>query len=238
MIPFVSGDPTGVWEIDTSTGEKVWSYGDKKGPGYGDLYDMVPRAACALRFGIHEKFGGYTVICSERSRILCVNRDKELVWELGGGSGRSLAPATPYAVLPTYISPTTRGTLLVTDWGMNMIYELDPFHIPPRLEKDGYLFRDHQVGEQFVDSGIMESRGYRDMNVQVFNKHGAAALSWQVLGSHNAQDWQVIDSDAPTLGAGEATRTIISEPWNFVKTQDRSSTGESSLVDVYISLRR
>lgn len=238
LIPFFSSDPTGVWEIDTSTGEKVWSYGERKEPGHGDLYDMVSRAACALRFGIHEKFGGFTVICSERSRIICVNREKELVWELGGGSGNHLAPATPYAVLPTYISPTTRGTLLVTDWGMNMIYELDPFRIPPRMEKDGYLFRDQEINEQFVDSGIMETRGYRDMNIQVFNRHAAAGLNWQILGSHNASDWQVLESAPATLEAGQATRTVVTEAWNFIKTQVKSATGASSLVEVYITLRR
>ncbi len=239
LIPFVSGNPTGVWEIDTSTGEKVWSYGDRKGPGHGDLYDMVPRAACALRFGIHEKFGGFTIICSERSRILCVNRDKELVWELGGGSGDHLAPATPYAVLPTYISPTTRGTLLVTDWGLNMIYEIDPFRIPPRMEKDAYLFRDDETTDQFSDSGIMESRGYRDMTLQVFNRHAAAALNWRVLGSHNTRDWQLIESDAAVVDAGQSTRTVITEPWNFIKVQAKSAAdGTPSTVDAYVTLRR
>lgn len=238
LIPFFSSNPCGVWEIDTSTGEKVWSYGERTGPGHGDLYDMVARAACALRFGIHEKFGGFTIICSERSRIICVNRDKELVWELGGGSGDHLAPATPYAVLPTYISPTTRGTLLVTDWGLNMIYEIDPFHIPPRLEKDGYLFRDDETTDRFTDSGIMESRGYRDMTIQVFNRHETAALNWRVLGSHNTRDWQIVESDAGVLDAGRATRTVVAEPWNFVKVQAKSAGGAPSTVDAYATLRR
>lgn len=239
LIPFVSSDPTGVWEIDTTTGEKVWSYGDRKGPGYGDLYDMVPRAACALRFGIHEKFGGLTIICSERSRILCVNRHKELVWELAGGSGDHLAPTTSYAVLPTYISPTTRGTLLVTDWGLNMIYEIDPFCIPPRMEKDGYLFREYETTDHFADSGIMESRGYRGMTVLVYNRHDNAGLSWQLLGSHDTRDWQAIESGSAVLAVGEGARTTVTEPWNFIKVQIKSATaGRPSKVDVYVTLRR
>ena len=239
LVPFFSSDPCGVWEIDTSTGEKVWSYGERKGPGHGDLFDMVSRAACALRFGIHEKFGGYTIICSERSRILCVNRDKELVWELGGGSGDRLAPGTPYALLPTYISPTTRGTLLVTDWGLNMIYELDPFHIPPRSVKDAYLCREEEIGDDFTDSGTIESRGYRQATVQVFNRHRTTGLNWQVLASHNARDWQVVHSPPGRLGGGESTWTTISEPWNFIKTRAMSAVrGESSVVDVYATMRR
>ena len=239
LVPFFSSDPCGVWEIDTSTGEKVWSYGESKGPGHGDLYDMVSRAACALRFGIHEKFGGYTIICSERSRILCVNRDRELVWELGGGSGGHLAPATPYALLPTYIAPTTRGNLLVTDWGLNMVYELDPFHIPARGEKDGYLFRGEEIGPEFVDSGIMETRGYRDMNLLIFNRDPGTGLNWQVLGSHNASDWQVVQSPPGRLDGGQSTRTAVAEPWNFIKTRARSAVpGRPSVIDVYATLRR
>ena len=239
LVPFFSSDPSGVWEIDTSTGEKVWSYGERKGPGHGDLYDMVSRAACALRFGIHEKFGGYTIICSERSRILCVNRDKELVWELGGGSGDHLAPGTPYALLPTYIAPTTRGTLLVTDWGLNMIYELDPFQIPPRSVKDAYLCREEEIGDEFTDSGTIESRGYRHVTVQVFNRHRTTGLNWQVLGSHNARDWQAVHSPPGRLGGGESTWTTISEPWNFIKTRAMSAVrGESSVADVYATMRR
>ena len=239
LIPFFSSDPCGVWEIDTATGEKVWSYGERTGPGYGDLYDMVSRAACALRYGIHEKFGGFTIICSERSRILCVNRDKELIWELGGGSGDHLAPATPYAVLPTYVSPTSRGTLLVTDWGLNMICEIDPFRIPHRMEKDGYLFRDQETTGEFVDSGVMESRGYRDMNVQLYNRHDEAGLDWRILGSHNVRDWQLIEAGEAPLGAGAATRLAISEPWNFIKAQARSAAGGApAVVDVYVTLRR
>ena len=77
------------------------------------------------------------------------------------------------------------------------------------------------------------------MTVQVFNRHQSAGLNWQVLGSHNARDWQIIYADAAILEVGQATRTAIAEPWNFIKAQIRSATGDSpSTVDIYATLRR
>ena len=77
-----------------------------------------------------------------------------------------------------------------------MVYEISPFDIPPRREKDAYLFREYVTTDEFVDSGLMESRGYGDKNVQAYNAHKTAGLSWRVLASHNARDWQDIHAGA------------------------------------------
>ena len=114
---------------------RFWLYGEHQEQGKGDLWDRLDTPVRGFRYGINERGGGVTIIVDERARIFAVNRDKELVWDLGGSSGGDLLIATPYIILPTYISATTRGTLLVTDWGRNMIYEINPFHIPQRTEE-------------------------------------------------------------------------------------------------------
>ena len=84
-----------VRELDTTSKETVWIYGERQRQGRGDLYDRLSCPVRVLRYGIQERGGRLTVICDERSRILCVNRDyevldslplriqnkKELVWE-------------------------------------------------------------------------------------------------------------------------------------------------------------
>ena len=228
-----------VLEVDTASKKTVWKYGDRREQGYGDLYDQIGTPVRALRYGIDENGGGLTVICGERARIICVNRDKELVWDLGGGSGENLRPATPHVVSPTYIGVTRGGSLLVTDWGRNMVYDLDPFNIPPRMEKDGYLFRDYLTTDDFVDSGIMESRGYRDKNIQAYNRHDSAGLDWRVLGSHNSGDWQTVYTHGPALEAGLGAHTVVTAPWNFIKAQAKSAeAGAQAEVNVYITMRR
>ena len=228
-----------VREIDTAGKKTVWSYGDRREQGYGDLYNRLYTPVRALRYGMDENGGGLTIICTERSRIICVNRDKELVWELGGGNGANRRAATRHVVSPTYVHVTRKGTLLVTDWGLNMVYEISPFDIPPRREKDAYLFRDYVTTDEFVDSGIMESRGYGDKNVQAYNTHETAGLSWRVLGSHNAKEWQTIYAPGGVLEAGHGAHAVITTPWNFIEAQAKSaSAGTPAKVDVYITMRR
>mgnify|MGYP001206925601 CR=1 FL=1 len=235
-----------VREIDTASEKTVWKYGSRgDGPeskgeqGYGDLYDRLYTPVRAIRYGMDENGGGLTIICCERSRILCVNRDKELVWELGGASGQSRRTATQHVVSPTYVHVTRRGTLLITDWGLNMVYEISPFDIPPRREKDGYLFRDYVTTDKFVDSGIMESRGYAAKNIQVYNTHKSNDVRWCILGSHNTKDWQVIHAPTEILKHGRGAHCVITAPWNYIQAQAKSaSCGSAAKVDVYITMQR
>ena len=148
LIGYYGPNPV-VRELDTKTKKTVWIYGEHQEQGKGDLWDRLYTPVRGFRYGINERGGGVTIIVDERARIFAVNRDKELVWDLGGSSGGNLLIATSYSMLPTYISATTRGTLLVTDWGRNMIYEIDPFHIPQRTEKDAYLFTDYETTNEF-----------------------------------------------------------------------------------------
>jgi hypothetical protein len=228
-----------VREIDTTSKKTVWIYGERRDQGFGDLWDRLGTPVRAFRYGIQENGGGLTVIVDERARILCVNRDKELVWELGGASGNNLMTTTPYLMLPTYISATKTGGLLVTDWGRNMVYEIDPFCIPQRTEKEGYLFRDYTTTDAFVNGGIMESRGYSDKLVEVYSKHESSAVLWRLLGSHNTRNWQVIGPQRPPLAAGEGAHSVISEPWSYIKAQAKSAQpGSPAKVDVFITLNR
>ena len=120
-----------------------------------------------------------------------------------------------------------------------MIYEINPFCIPVRTEKDAYLFIDYATTDDFADSGVMESRGYRDKNVQVYNTHESAELHWRVLGSHNAKDWQIIHNPSAFLDAGQGTHALIAGPWNFIKVQAKSAVADApSKVNVYITMRR
>jgi len=239
LIGYFGVDCGHVREIDTTSKKTVWQYGDRSQKWYGDLYDRLGTPVRALRYGIDENGGGLTIICDERSRIICVNRDKELVWELGGASSGQGVSATQHIISPTYISVTRKGTFLITDWGRNMVYEINPFDIPLRQEKDGYLFRDYVTTNNFVDSGIMESRGYRIKNIQTYNEHEFLNLHWRLLGSHNAKNWQVIYNPSETLQTGNSVYTIISEPWNFIKAQAKSvSTDKPVKVNVYITMYR
>ena len=237
LIGYYGPNPV-VRELNTKTKETVWIYGEHQEQGKGDLWDRLYTPVRGLRYGMNELGGGLTIIVSERARILAVNRDKELVWELGGSSA-NLLQATPYSILPTYISVTKRGTLLITDWGRNMIYEIDPFLIPQRTEKDAYLFVDYETTDEFKDSGIMESRGYSQRLIQVYNKQDSSSVVWQVLGSHNTKDWQLIYTPPESLAPTEGTHIAIPEPWNYLKVQAKSlKSGSPTKFDAYITLRR
>ena len=128
-----------VREINTSDKSTVWEYGTDRGPLFGDLYDRLNCPVRPFRYGISEIGGGLTIIVDERSRIFCVDRDKNLIWDLGGATAKYRGPISSSVILPTYITTTTRGTLLITDWGLNMIYEINPFKIPVRKQKDAYV---------------------------------------------------------------------------------------------------
>ena len=238
LIGYYGPNPV-VRELDTKTKKTVWIYGEHQEQGKGDLWDRLYTPVRGFRYGINERGGGVTIIVDERARIFAVNRDKELVWDLGGSSGGNLLIATSYSMLPTYISATTRGTLLVTDWGRNMIYEIDPFHIPQRTEKDAYLFTDYETTNEFEDSGIIESRGYSHKLLQVYNKQSSNRVAWRVLGSHNTKDWQVIHAPSKSLAPTAGAHITIPEPWNYLKVQAKSSKpGSSTRFDAYITLRR
>ena len=120
-----------------------------------------------------------------------------------------------------------------------MIYEISPFDIPPRMEKDGYLFRDYWTTAEFIDSGIMEARGFGNKNIQAYNRHESSEVDWRVLGSHNARDWQTINTSFGSLEAGDGAHCSITGSWNFIKVQAKSVQGGSPAnVDVYIAMRR
>ena len=232
------GGNTVVREVDTETSETVWIYGDSE-QGAGDLYNHLYCAVRALRYGTNERGGGLTIIVDEKTRIFCVNQDKELIWELGGASGENRYISTQYGMSPTYVHVTRRGTLLITDWGRNMIYEVSPFCIPPRMEKDAYLFKDYSTTDDFVDSGIMESRGYRDKNLQIFNTDATASLQWQLLGSRNARDWQLIHEPEEALGPNGDAYLLVDGPWNYVMTRARSAAaGRPATIDAFLTMRR
>jgi hypothetical protein len=228
-----------VRELDTDTKQTVWSYGGSPPEGSGDLWNRLYTPVRAFRYGISENGGGLTIIVDERSRILCVNREKELVWELGGASASQLRPATEHLILPTYVSVTRRGTLLITYWGRNMVYEASPFAVPKRLTKDAYLFRSRQTPDRFTDSAIVESRGYRQKLVQVYNRYEAHALDWQVLGSHDAQTWQAIEQGPRRLEPNAGGHQTVNGPWSFLRVQARSAdAGKPAEVDAYVSMSR
>lgn len=80
-----------IQEIDANTSEVKWSYGDRGdrgnvATGTADLYDRLGTPVRALRYG------GLTIIVDERARIFCVDRGKNLVWDLGGTRGAHLRP--------------------------------------------------------------------------------------------------------------------------------------------------
>jgi len=120
-----------------------------------------------------------------------------------------------------------------------MVYEANPSCIPQRIQKDACLFRDHSTTDNFIDSAIVESRGYARKNIQVHNKSETGALQWRALASHNAEDWQVIHTSPGELRPGESGYHVVSIPWNFVKTQARSAgRGNPAKVDIHITMCR
>ena len=70
--------------------------------------------------------------------------------------------------------------------------------------EEACLFAEHTLSSDFADSGVIESRGYRQKNVQVFCRPDLAGLRWRVLGSHNARDWQVIPANGAIPFTGRA----------------------------------
>jgi hypothetical protein len=258
-------DYSRVQELRTSDGSVSWEYGtggtrlekhefddldvlppthrhngENQRPGlYGDFYNVLSTPAQAFRYSMSECEAGLTIVVDEHCRLIALDMLKETVWEWGGTSGvHRGGKGTKYLMNPTYVSATRCGTLLVTDWGYNMLIEINPFLIPERTRKDGYFFKEYETTDTFVDSPIMESRGYKSKNVQIYNQDESAALTWQVLGSHNVEDWQVIQL-ASDLGAGKADYVEIDSPWNFIKTQVRSAeAGKAALADVFINMLR
>lgn len=233
------GPNAGIREINTSDKSVAWEYGSQNKQGIGDVYDRLYTPVRGFRYGIQENRGGLTIICEERSRIFCVNAQKELVWELGGASPEGLVPATPDVLLPTYVAATTRGTLLITDWGRNMIYEISPFAIPERKRKDAYLLKNHATTDEFADSAVMETRGFAQKNVQISNLDETNSLEWRVLASHNASRWQTIHAPGQALTAGQNDYVLVPAPWNFLKVQVKSAAaGKPASVDVFVSMLR
>ena len=197
----------------------------------GDLYDRLGTPVRALRYG------GLTIIVDERARIFCVDRNKQLVWDLGGSRGG--APVASTMVLPTYIHITRRGTFLVTDHGRNMIFEMNPFLYSGRREKDGYLFRDCETADDFAEGGIMETRGYREKNLQVYNTSATAELCWRLLASHNAANWQVVQEPENMLATGAGTHLLIDGAWNFLKVEARSANrGIPANISAFLTMQR
>ncbi len=235
--------------VDRRTETARVVYGERGVPGSGRRMHHVT-SAHFLPEGPHtgqiiatewqrEHLAALTIICDERCRILSVNSKKELVWELGGASAEYRVPATPYALLPTYITTTSQGALLVTDWGHNMIYEMNPFCIPERKHKDAYLLKDFETDVSFSDSAVMESRGFLHKNVQVLNTNDSASVKWRLLASHNGDRWQVIHSPPAELAGGASDHAAIGAPWNFIKAQVRSTVDKrAASVDVFISMLR
>lgn len=236
FITSTYGPPWSVREVRISDSATVWEYGgqtswvgdtetairEKERARNGDVYDKLFTPDRGFRYG-----KGFTIMCDESGRVFCVNRRKETIWELD------------HLLWPTHVSVTTRGTLLVTEWGRNMIREIDPFSIPERKQKDAYLMKDYPTADSYVDSDTMESRGYIHKNIQIHNVHAQASLAWRVLASHDASAWQIIYTPQSHLGAGSHDYTIVSNPWSFLKVQVKSaSPGKPARAEIFISMTR
>jgi hypothetical protein len=234
----------GVKEIDTSNGTVEWEYGkDDASWPWGEVYDRPGGAVRAFRYGISEIVDSRNpsltiIVCEDWSKIFAVNKAKELVWEIGGTtpSGSLNSAFTNFPLLePTYVSITKKGNLLITDHGQNKVFELNPYLIPPRTDKEALIYSDN-VSDSWSDSQIAEVVGYKTKNVVVFNT-GSYDMDWRLLASPNAQDWVEIKK-ADTLAAGDSSYYVVTDPWRFIKAQVRSTTAQTTTADIYLHASR
>ena len=234
----------GVKEIDTSNGTVEWEYGkDDAGWPWGEVYDRPGGAVRAFRYGISEIVDSRNpsltiIVCEDWSKIFAVNKAKELVWEIGGTtpSGSLNVAFTNFPLLePTYVSITKKGNLLITDHGQNKVFELNPYLLPPRTDKEALIYSDN-VSDSWSDSQIAEVVGYKTKNIVVFNT-GSYDMDWRLFASPNAQDWVEIKK-ADTLAAGDSSYYVVTDPWRFIKAQVRSTTAQTTTADIYLHASR
>ena len=106
------------------------------------------------------------------------------------------------------------------------------------LNEDPQIAADPLLTHEFVEGATMESRGYREKNLQVYNKSSSGDLCWRLLGSHNTKDWQSVHEESH-LDAGEGTHSLISGAWNYLKVEAKSAEpGIPAKISAFLAMQR
>jgi hypothetical protein len=136
-----------VREINTADSSTVWQFGSVwVTPDDSDV--MGDRLWCpvrALRYGTGENEtrsrSAITIIADEGSaRILAVNFEREILWEIGGVSRLCYKPLS-WLIEPTYVNVSENGNLLICDTMADRIYELVYPPYPPVIDNLKFTYR-------------------------------------------------------------------------------------------------
>ena len=105
------------------------------------LADALGCGVRAFRYGTGENESNMaspiTIIADEaNARILAVNRDKQVLWEIGGVSNEYYRPIS-WLIEPTYVTTSRNGNLFICDALANKVYELVYPPLPPLVDSQG-----------------------------------------------------------------------------------------------------
>ena len=258
----VGGD---VYEIDTSDRSVKWEFG-KGGKRFPMLADALGCGVRAFRYGTGENESNMaspiTIIADEaNARILAVNRDKQVLWEIDGVSNQYYRPIS-WLIEPTYVTTSRNGNLLICDALANKVYELVYPPLPPLVESQG-KFSTTMLSKDSLGAGEATSLGACGLislrratslalTVEcVYHNSATAGIAVHLYTSYNGANWDTVElkdsagkpvfGDMPfTPGSTERKTVEIPHSAQFVKAviENRDPSQTVSNIKVMATLER
>lgn len=203
-----------VVEIDWEKKE-LWRYGI----GVEESsYNCVRFPYMAIKVG-SQKYASYIIADGGDSRIIEVNRQKHLIWQLGGGAGWVGDVQFPFLKKPVHIQFTKTGNLLVTDNCFHRVFEIKYPILFTQPAKYFMLSWNQESTDQWQDTWYGDVANFSRINVQIKN-NGAGSIKWRLLGSQSAVEDEWIQIKEETiLEPGNSTYFFTTCPWRFIKAQ-------------------
>lgn len=221
-----------VAEIDTATASIVWQMGTDSLPTAPMLANQLYSPVRAFRYGCGENTStmasAITIITDEgNARLLAVNREKQILWELGGVTLDFYNPIG-WLIEPTYVEMSKAGNLLVSDGMANRIYELAYPLLPPVI--GGQQFSSQIMTKDSLPathSTTLEECGSLDFSntrhsaltvACTYDSTATVGIKVHVFTSYDGINWdtaELLDSTgAPVFGdmpftAGETVRKTM-----------------------------
>lgn len=254
-----------VYEIDTSNSSVRWSFGEY-GHWFPMLADALNGGVRAFRWGSGEDESDMrspiTIIADEgNARILAVNYNKDLLWEIGGVSEQYYRPVS-WLIEPTYVTNSRNGNLLICDAMGDRIYEVA---YPPLSQIIGnqrkfttaILARSSLGASESTglnECGLLSLRGVSSLALTVecaYDRLAVTGIAVHLYASYNGTDWDTVElkttNGVPVFGdmpftPGSIERKTIEIPFSplFLKPviENKDSSHEATNIRVVATVGR
>jgi len=205
-------------EIDTATASVVWELGKDSMPPAPMLADQFCSPVRAFRYGCGENTGTMaattTILADEgNARLLAVNKDKRILWEIGGVSLNFYNPIS-WLIEPTYVDVSDDGTLLVCDGMANKIYEIAYPVVPAIMGRQQFSSQilakaslEPAISTSLAECGLLDFFNNRESALTVactYDVAATAGIKVHVFSSYDGTNWdtaELLDSaEAPIFG--------------------------------------